>query len=140
MEIADIFVVNKADREGADRLVQSIAANLALQTFGAGEWRPPILKTEATASVGVAELWSAVGAFRDHGPSERQARQRARHEYRLRELLSHQFLRRVDETLSAGEFARIVSRIASREIDPYSAVTEIMTAMENHKTHIVNRQ
>ncbi len=42
MEIADIFVVNKADREGADRLVSSVEANLALQTYGADEWRPPI--------------------------------------------------------------------------------------------------
>ena len=138
MEIADIFVVNKADREGADRLVQSIAANLALQTFGAGEWRPPILKTEATASVGIAELWSAIGAFREHGRSERQVRQRARHEYRLRELLSHQFLRHVDETLPAGEFARIVGRIASREIDPYAAAAEIMSAVENHKSQSAN--
>jgi LAO/AO transport system kinase len=142
MEIADIFVVNKADREGADRLVQSIAANLALQTFGAGEWRPPILKTEATASRGITELWSAVGVFREHGRSERQTRQRARHEYRLRELLSHQFLRRVDEALPAGDFARIVGRIASRDIDPYSAVAEIMSAIDSgaasHKSQSTN--
>jgi LAO/AO transport system kinase len=140
MEIADIFVVNKADREGADRLVQSIAANLALQTFGRGEWRPPILKTEATASAGIAELWAAVGAFREHGRSARQTRQRARHDYRLRELLSHQFLRRVDETLPADEFSRIVGRIAAREIDPYSAVAEIMSAMENHKSQVANHK
>jgi LAO/AO transport system kinase len=140
MEIADIFVVNKADREGADRLVQSIAANLALQTFGAGEWRPSILKTEATASVGIAELWTAVGAFREHGRGARQVRQSARHDYRLRELLSHQFLRRVDETLRAGEFSRIVERIAAREIDPYSAVAEIMNAMEHHKSPIANHK
>src|SRR5205085_10052892 len=52
MEIADIYVVNKADREGADRLVQSVAANLSLQTFAPGDWRPPILKTEATTGTG----------------------------------------------------------------------------------------
>src|SRR5687767_10594503 len=58
MEIADIYVVNKADREGADRMVQSIAANLSLapQAFGPGEWRPPILKTEATTGAGISEL------------------------------------------------------------------------------------
>ena len=56
MEIADIFVVNKADREGADRTVASIEAMLSLQTFGRGEWRPPIVKTEATTGKGVAEL------------------------------------------------------------------------------------
>ncbi len=126
MEIADIFVVNKADREGADRLVQSVAANLSLQTFAAGEWKPPILKTVATGSAGIAELWAAVGAFRAHGETARASRQRARHEYRLRELLSQQFLRRVDEALPAGEFERVVARIAARDLDPYSAVTEIM--------------
>jgi LAO/AO transport system kinase len=130
MEIADIFVVNKADREGADRLVHSVAANLALQTFAAGDWKPPILKTEATAATGVAELWAAIGAFRVHGSGPRESRRRVRHEYRLRELLSHQFLRRVEEALPAGEFERIVARIAAREIDPYSAVAEIMKAID----------
>src|SRR5213592_4972792 len=55
MEIADIFVVNKADRDGADRLAQSVAAMLALQTFQPGDWQPPILKTEATTGTGVPE-------------------------------------------------------------------------------------
>ena len=58
MEIADIFVVNKADREGADRVVQSVTANLSLQTFAEGEWRPPVLKTEAANGVGVDRLWA----------------------------------------------------------------------------------
>ena len=48
MEIADIFVVNKADREGAARLVSAIEGNLSLQTYGADEWRPPIVETVAT--------------------------------------------------------------------------------------------
>src|SRR6185436_13110179 len=56
MEIADIFVVNKADREGADRLAQSVSAMLSLQTFQPGDWRPPIQKTEATTGTGVAGL------------------------------------------------------------------------------------
>ena len=130
MEIADIFVVNKADREGADRLVHSVAANLTLQTFAPGEWKPPILKTVATASTGIAELWAAIGTFRAHGGTSRESRQRARHESRLRELLSHQFLRRVDDALPPGEFERIVGRIGSRDIDPYSAAAEIMITVE----------
>jgi LAO/AO transport system kinase len=126
MEIADIFVVNKADRDGADRLVQSVAANLSLQTFAADAWRPPILKTEATAGVGVSELWASIGAFRGRGRQTREVRQRARHEYRLRELLALRFQRRVDDALPAGEFDRVVARVAAREIDPYAAVAEIM--------------
>ena len=66
MEIADIFVVNKADREGADRLVAAVEANLALHTYRRGEWRPPIVKTVATTGAGVAELVAAIERFRAH--------------------------------------------------------------------------
>jgi LAO/AO transport system kinase len=126
MEIADIFVVNKADREGADRMVQSVAANLALQTFGEGEWRPPILKTEASTGKGVAELWQEIGRFREHAERAGLRRMRARHEFRLRELLEHRFMQHVERTLAPGEFERIVASIANREIDPYSAAAAIM--------------
>src|SRR2546428_143345 len=62
MEIADIFVVNKADRDGADRLVATVEANLALHADAGGEWRPPIVKTVATSGRGVAELAAAISA------------------------------------------------------------------------------
>jgi LAO/AO transport system kinase len=116
MEIADIFVVNKADREGADRTVMSIRAMLSLHTFGEGEWRPPILKTEATTGRGVSELLETVEKFR----------RRTRAEWRLRELLGHRFLQHVEKNvLKAGEFETLLDRIAARETDPYSAVDEI---------------
>jgi len=126
MEIADIYVVNKADREGADRMVQSIAANLSLQTFGPGEWRPPILKTEATTGTGVSELWATVGEFREHTKDRRLVRQRARQEARLRDLLSHEFMKRLEQALPAGEFDRLVAAIAERRVDPYTAVSDLM--------------
>jgi LAO/AO transport system kinase len=127
MEIADIFVVNKADREGADRTVASIEANLSLQTFAPGEWRPPILKTEATTARGVPELLEAIERFRAHTEATRGARRRARAEFRLRELLAQRFLQHVEHrVLDAGEFGRILDRMAARELDPYTAVDEIM--------------
>jgi LAO/AO transport system kinase len=126
MEIADIFVINKADRDGADRLAQSVAAMLALQTFQPGDWRPPILKTEATTGKGVPELIDAVAKFRAHSEAARATRQRARQEYRLRDLLSHRFLQLVEETLPAGELQRVIDGIAERQVDPYSAATDIM--------------
>jgi LAO/AO transport system kinase len=126
MEIADIFVVNKADRDGADRTVQSVAANLSLQTFAAEEWKPPIVKTSATSGLGIDQLWHEIERYRDHSADERVSRQRARQEYRLRELLSHRFMQRVEQTLPPGEFDRIVSGIAAREFDPYSAAADIM--------------
>jgi LAO/AO transport system kinase len=127
MEIADIFVVNKADREGADRTVASIEANLSLQTFAPGEWRPPILKTEATAGRGVPELLEAIERFRAHTEATQGARRRARAEFRLRELLAQRFLQHVEHrVLDAGQFDRILDRLAARELDPYTAVDEIM--------------
>jgi LAO/AO transport system kinase len=126
MEIADIFVVNKADREGADRMVQSVEANLALQTWGAHEWRPPIVKTSATTGAGIDRLWQEIERFRAHSADARAGRRRARQEYRLRELLSHRFMQQVERTLAPGELDRIVNGIAAREIDPYSAAAEIM--------------
>ena len=126
MEIADIFVVNKADRDGADRLVQSVAAMLALQTFQAGEWRPPILKTEATTGAGVPGLVEAIEQFRAHSEATRATRQRTRQEYRLRDLLSHRFMRMVEQSLPDGELQRVVDGIASRQVDPYSAAADII--------------
>jgi LAO/AO transport system kinase len=129
MEIADIFVVNKADREGADRTVQSVAANLALQTYAAEDWKPPIVKTSATSGQGVDQLWRDIGRFREHSADQRVTRQRARQEYRLRELLSHRFMQHVEQTLAPGEFDRIVAGIAARDVDPYSAAADIMRRM-----------
>jgi LAO/AO transport system kinase len=127
MEIADIFVVNKADREGADRTVASVEANLSLQTFAPGEWRPPIVKTEATTGRGVTELLDAIERFRAHTAASQGARRRARAEYRLRELLAQRFVQHVERrVLSDGEFNRILDRIAAREIDPYTAVDDII--------------
>jgi LAO/AO transport system kinase len=127
MEIADIFVVNKADREGADRTVASIEANLSLQAFGPGDWRPPIVKTEATAGQGIAALLEAIERFRTHTAAARGERRRARAEFRLRELLAHRFVRHVEQSvLGDGEFDRILDRIAARELDPYTAVDDIM--------------
>jgi LAO/AO transport system kinase len=126
MEIADIFVVNKADRDGAGALVQSIAANLSLQTFAPGEWRPPIVKTQATNDVGITELWAEIGKFRQQAAGTRANRERGRQAYRLREVLSQRALRQIEDSLAPGEFDRTVDRITAREIDPYTAAQELL--------------
>ena len=123
MEIADIFVVNKADREGADRTVMSIEAMLSLHTFANGEWRPPIVKTEATTGRGVAEMLETIEKFKAHTAAEQGNRRRARAEWRLRELLGHRFLKHVEASvLAPGEFDELLTRIAARETDPYTVV------------------
>jgi LAO/AO transport system kinase len=123
MEIADIFVVNKADRDGADRTVNSIEAMLTLHTFADGEWRPPIMKTEATTGRGVPELIDMIEKFKAHTAAERGSRRRARAEWRLRELLGQRFMRHVEQhVLQPGEFDELLNRIAARETDPYTVV------------------
>ncbi len=128
MEIADIFVVNKADREGADRTAAAVEAMLSLQTFESNEWRPPVLRTEATTGKGVPELLDAIERFRQHSAATQGERRRARAEFRLRELLAARFLRHVESrVLQAGALEQFATRIANRELDPYTATDEIIS-------------
>jgi LAO/AO transport system kinase len=127
MEIADIFVVNKADREGADSLVSAIEGTLTLHTYRQGEWRPPIHKTTATSGSGVAALTAAIWKFREQASSTRAVRLRARGEYRLRELLSRRFIDHLERhVLAEGELASLLDRIAARELDPYAAASGLL--------------
>jgi len=127
MEIADIFVVNKADREGADRLVSEVEANLALHAYESGEWRPPIVRTVATTGSGVPELVEAIAQFRAHSERVQAARRKTRSEYRLRELVSQRFMDHLERhVLVTGELGAIVDRIAAREVDPYTAANLLL--------------
>ena len=130
MEIGDIFVVNKADREGADRAAQAIAANLSLgeATASAG-WKPPIVKTEATRAIGIDELWRQIGRYRGHSADQLAARRRERQRLRLRELLARQLVQRIESSLPSGEIERMAERVAARELDPYSAVDELISSV-----------
>jgi LAO/AO transport system kinase len=126
MEIADIFVVNKADREGADRTAAGVEGMLSLESSAPGEWRPPILKTEATTGAGVPALVEAIERFRRHAPEQLGRRRRARSEFRLRELLAARFMARVDVEVGPAAFAAMVDQITSRTLDPYSAARDII--------------
>jgi LAO/AO transport system kinase len=127
MEIADIFVVNKADREGSDRLVAAVEMSLSLQTFGANEWRPPIVKTVATRSDGVEALVAEIARCRARVSTIAPSRRRIRGEERLRERLSRRFLEYVErDVLVPGELSAIVDRIETRELDPYTVADELL--------------
>jgi LAO/AO transport system kinase len=127
MEIADVFVVNKADREGADRTAAAVEAMLALQPVAEGEWRPPVLRTVATTSEGIAELADTLERFRVAMVPRRDERRRLRAAFRLQETLGRRFLQFVDaQVLAAGEWDAYLDRITRREIDPYSAAAEIL--------------
>jgi LAO/AO transport system kinase len=122
MEIADVFVVNKADRDGADRLVSSVESNLSLHVYAAADWRPPIVKTVATTGEGVPALMDAIARFRKHARATGAARRHIRAESRLREIVSEQLMARLEQQLlDPGELPAMADRVAAREIDPYSA-------------------
>ena len=126
MEIADIFVANKADREGIDRLVQSIEAALSLKPAAAGEWTPPVLKTEATAGRGVPELWETLCRFRDRSAAMRDARRLARAHARIRALAVGLLVARLEQALPAEAFAQAAADVAARRMDPYAAARALV--------------
>ena len=144
LEIADIFVVNKADREGADRTFMALQTMLGLgprtvrhhgramrvdmsEEAHAG-WKPPIFKTVATRGEGVPELVDAVEQHRhfleESGEMARRESERAAHllDHILRDALMARLLERVPE----GNFEATVERVATREIDPYAAVEHLI--------------
>ncbi len=125
MEIADIFVVNKADREGADRTVADVESLLSLHAYQDGEWRPPIIRTQATAGVGFDELIEAIRRFSEQTSIVR-SRRRQRAEIQLRAILSAKLLQQVESRVPPAEMTTLVDRIVARSIDPYSAAGELL--------------
>ncbi len=128
LEIADLFVINKADREGADRLETELQAMLALSSDPETA-ATPILKTVATAGTGVPELMEAVERHRDRASSAgaRARRERDRSRDRLLDLLREELFRRARRScLGNGEMERLVEEMAQRRRDPYSAAESVL--------------
>jgi LAO/AO transport system kinase len=124
MEIADIFVVNKADREGADRIAAAVEGMLSLQPVAAP--RPtPVLKTEATTGVGVDALVDALDRCLAD-PARLADRRRARSAFRLREMLASAFMRRAREVVPDAELEALADAISDRTTDPYAAAARVM--------------
>ncbi len=129
MEIADIFVVNKADREGTDRTIADIESLLGLHPYDEGEWRPPIVRTQATTGEGLDALDATIARFREQG-SNVEVRRRKRAEAQLRSIVGAKLLRQVETRISAIEMETLIDRIAARSVDPYSAADEVIGAIE----------
>jgi LAO/AO transport system kinase len=122
LEIADVFVVNKADREGSDRVVAELS--MMLDFAGHPAWRPPIVKTSATTATGVADAVKALeahGAFLSEsgeGPKRRAVRARSR----LLALVEGRFRRAVEARApEPNGLEEAVRAVVAREEDPYSA-------------------
>lgn len=127
LEIGDLFVVNKADREGADRTAAELQMMLGLA--GATGWKPPVLKTVAPEGIGIPELVQAIRAHQayleESGLKAKKGRERSR--AAVLDLLRDRLTRRALERAHGnGSLEAVLDRIARRDLDPYTAVEEIL--------------
>jgi len=135
MEIADIFVLNKADREGADRLEEQLHAMLSLVMPRDG-WHPPVIRTVATENSGIDALAAAIEKFRIHFESsgEREKKHREHWKNRLLGLLESRLLEQVLHG-AEGErkLERLATEVAQRKKDPFTAVNELLSTASSLK-------
>jgi LAO/AO transport system kinase len=127
MEIGDVFVINKADREGVYATEKELESLLSLASRG-DNWHPPIIKTVATEGRGINELAAAIESFCDAQQGQISGeRRRAIARWRIVELLREQLVGAVLHSNSVSEtLDRLADEVATGRRDPYSAVEEIM--------------
>jgi len=132
MEIADIFVINKSDREGAERVEREIRA---LQTLAvrSDKWTPPIVKTVASEGTGIEELAAAVREYEAYLRKENLLLQRNIENWRERliEMLRDALLAKAHEHLGDGSIGRYAAEVAEHKRDPYTLVEEIVEKLGN---------
>ena len=129
MEIADIFVVNKSDNEGAERVEREIRALLSL-AVRQDNWTPPLVKTVATEGQGVKELAETIASYESALRKENRLQQRRSRnwEIRLVEMLRDAMLEKARARMDGGSVERYAAEIADHKRDPHSLVEEIVTS------------
>jgi LAO/AO transport system kinase len=129
MEIADVFVINKADRPGADSTRRDLDAMLDM-TAPVDGWRPPIVDAVATDGQGVDDLWAQVGAHRSHlestGELDRRRGVRAREE--LTRIVAERLLLRARRASGGDRFEALLDDVGERRINPWTAADELLGA------------
>jgi LAO/AO transport system kinase len=142
MEIADVLVINKADREGALRTEKELQALLTL-AVREDAWQSPIVKTVATESKGIEDLASAIDDCRKFQQAQPESRERRRAiaRWRILELLREQLVTEALNGNAASEKLDVLAaEVASKRRDPYSAVEELMKTEDRSQKSEVRRQ
>jgi len=128
LEAADIFVINKADKEGAENLKLQMEQMLDMVPQVEGDWKTPIILAQAVNGKGLEEIVKAITAHKRHlissGKIEHRRKERARLE--LSEAIEHSLRLHVSEILDNGRFQKLAAALVMRQIDPYSAAEEIV--------------
>jgi len=129
LEIADVFVVNKADREGADDAVRDLHQMLRMGPKQA--WTPPVVRTSTVTGDGIDDLWAAVERHRDHQESagELARKRRARVFAEVQGMVAERLRRRVANILDGGSGEALAEDLAERRIDPYRAAALLLERM-----------
>jgi LAO/AO transport system kinase len=132
MEIADVFVINKADRTGVDETRRDLEQMLDLSDLPADAWRPPILATVAGAGQGVAELWDAVLAHRDHATAsgELESRRTFRLREELREIVAQRLRERARSVATGERWDELTESVVARTVDPWTAADEMLAPVD----------
>ena len=132
MEIADIFVINKSDHDGAERVEREIRALQSL-AVRADNWTPPIVKTVATAGDGVKEVAATISQYQSYLQKQNLlVRRRIQNwETRLLEMLRDRLLEKARSLMSDGDLSRFAAEIAEHKRDPYSVIEGIISQMRN---------
>jgi LAO/AO transport system kinase len=124
MEIADVFVVNKAERPGAKDAVRELKQMLDMSE---ADWRPEVVETVATKGEGIEDLWAAIEKHRAYQDEKGllEARRRRRVEREIREIVAERFRARV-ETEAGDLLAGLADEVTARKLDPYSAADRLV--------------
>jgi LAO/AO transport system kinase len=130
LEIGDVFVVNKADRDGADRTARELNAMLEMRHPEPGSWLAPVLKTEGSRGVGIEELVQEFESHREYlkssGSLQRLTEERNSKLFidTLRDELFDRVFRSIEGT---GKYREILDGMRDRKIDPYTAVEQVLS-------------
>ena len=138
LEIADLFVVNKADREGANEVVRDIRNMLAMGPKG--DWQPPIVKTSTVGSgEGVDELWNAIEEHRAYQAAggELETRRRRRILEEVESMVALRLRARTAGLLEQAEEATLADDLAARRLDPYRATEILLEKVGNSRDVLV---
>jgi GTPase len=133
MEIADIFVINKSDREGAERVEREIRAMQSLEMRKDG-WTPPIVKTVASEGIGTEELAAAIADYEAYLKKENLAQKKNIENWqeRLVEMLRDAMLEKARAQMDGNSLQRYAAEIAEHKRDPYTLVEEIVEKAARH--------
>ncbi|MFZ4719682.1 MAG: methylmalonyl Co-A mutase-associated GTPase MeaB [Ilumatobacteraceae bacterium] len=131
MEIADVFVINKADRKGTEETRRDLEQMLELSDLAHDAWRPPIISVIAIEKRGVEELWTTVLAHRDHivasGELFRRREFRLREE--LREIVARRLEQRAREIVTAERWGELQDGVLAHTVDPWTAADEMLRSV-----------